>query len=315
MNLAHLHLLLNHFPTVGTVIGLGLFLYALISRNEDLKRVSLGVFFVIALVTIPAYLSGNAAQEVIAERPGISQIMIERHQDAALLGLLLMQITGTFAWIGLWQFRRKARLANWNLAAVLLLSIVTVGLMANAANVGGEIGHPEIRPAQETTAAGETAASPAFLSSTWISTVVNEKPWVWPASETLHFIGLFIIFGVVLIVNLRMLGMMKSVSFAALHALIPLGIVGFGINLATGMLFFIATPQQYTQNPAFYWKIILMLLAGANVLYLTVFDETWALKAGDDAPLTSKLIAGSTIFLTIGVIYFGRMLPFIGNSF
>jgi hypothetical protein len=109
--------------------------------------------------------------------------------------------------------------------------------------------------------------------------------------------------------------MMKNVSFAALHGLIPLGIAGFGINMITGMLFFVATPEQYTHNTAFHWKIILMLLAAADVLYLTVFDETWALKAGDEAPLTSKLIAGSTILLTIGVIYFGRMMPFIGNSF
>jgi hypothetical protein len=131
----------------------------------------------------------------------------------------------------------------------------------------------------------------------------------------LHFIGLFVIFGVVLIVNLRLLGLMRSISFEALHGLIPLGIAGFVVNLFTGMLFFIATPGQYTQNPAFYWKVVLMVIAGANVLYLTVFDDAWVLRSGDDAPFTGKFVAAATICMTIGVIYFGRMLPFIGNSF
>ncbi len=97
--------------------------------------------------------------------------------------------------------------------------------------------------------------------------------------------------------------------------MLPLGILGFAINSMTGMLFFIATPGQYTQNVAFFWKIVLVMLAGVNLLYLTMFDEPWALGPGDDAPLTSKVIAASAIFLWIGVIYCGRMLPFIGNSF
>jgi len=80
------------------------------------------------------------------------------------------------------------------------------------------------------------------------------------------------------------------------------------------MVFFITTPTQYTQNVAFYWKIVFMLLAGINVLYLT-FDESWTLPEGVDAPLTAKVVAGAGIFLWLGVIFFGRMLPFIGNSF
>jgi hypothetical protein len=310
MNLAYLHLLLNHVPTVGLGIGLGLFLAALIGKNDDLKRVSLEVFVVIALLALPAYLSGNAAQETIAGLPEVSEALIAAHQDAALVAFVFMMITGASAWIGLWQFRRISRPARGNLSAVLVLAIVTVGLMARAATIGGEIRHPEIRSGPDITA----TEGPVGLSASTASFVVGET-WVWPASETLHFIGLCLVFGVILLVNLRMLGMMKSVSVAALHRLLPWAIVGFGINAITGMLFFIGAPQQYTQNVAFYWKIVLMLLAGGNVLYLTVFDRVRAVGPGDDAPLTDKVIAASAIFLWIGVIYCGRMLPFIGNAF
>jgi len=311
MNLAHLHLLINHFPTIGTILGLGLFIVSLAGESDDLKRASLAIFFVIALLSLPTYMSGNAAEQAIKGRDGVSAALMETHRDAALPALVFMEITGLVAWLGLWQFRRASRPARWNVAAVLFLSIVTVGLMAKAADIGGEIRHPEIGSGLETT----TGSGTAWLKTASIASFVVGRPWVWPASETLHFIGLALLLGIVLVVNLRMLGIGRNLSFAALHRLLPWGILGFSINSITGMLFFIATPEQYTQNVAFHWKMVLLLLAGVNVLYFTVFDEPWALQAGDDAPLASKVIAASAIFLWVGVIYCGRMLPFIGNSF
>ena len=132
----------------------------------------------------------------------------------------------------------------------------------------------------------------------------------------LHFIGLCFLFGVVLIVNLRMLGIGKTMlSFAALHQLLPLGMLGFALNLTTGMVFFIAAPQQYTTNPVFYWKVVFILLAGINVLYFMLMDEPWRVEAGEDAPLRAKLVAASAIFLWVGILFFGHMLPFLGNAF
>jgi len=58
-----------------------------------------------------------------------------------------------------------------------------------------------------------------------------------------------------------------------------------------------------------------VLLAGMNALYLTMFKQVWDVAPGDDAPMTGKVIAASAIFLWAGVLYFGRMLPYIGNSF
>jgi len=102
-------------------------------------------------VTIATYMTGNAAQSAIARSPGVSKSLIETHEGAALVGLAFMEMTGAFAWLGLWQFRRTSRVAGWNLSVILLLSIVTFGLMARAANIGGEIRHPEIASGQETT--------------------------------------------------------------------------------------------------------------------------------------------------------------------
>ena len=76
MNLAHLHLLLNHFPTIGMMIGLGVFVTAIATKSDDVKRVGLGIFFLIALLSIPTFATGTAAQLALANTPGISISMI-----------------------------------------------------------------------------------------------------------------------------------------------------------------------------------------------------------------------------------------------
>jgi uncharacterized membrane protein len=304
MNPAHLHLLLNHFPTIGFGIGLGLFLVSLVVKSNDLRQASLIVFVGIALLSIPTYLSGNAAHFVIKDQPEVSESLIATHQDAALLALGFMEITGLLAWFELWRSRHIKHPIRWNLAAVLVLSVVTFGLMAKAANIGGEIRHPEIRAVEESTAWPKAAVMAAAF--------VIDNPWVWPIAEIFHFIGLCLLFGVVLLVNLRLLGIIRHVSFDAVYQLLPWGILGFAINFASGMLFFIAVPDQYTQNTGFYWKMGLLLLAAVTILYPTVFEEVSALKAEEDAPLQSKIIAASSILLWVAVIFLGRYLPYIG---
>ena len=311
MNLAHVHLLLNHFPTVGFGIGLGLFLAALFAKSEDLKRTSLMIFVAMAMLSFATYVSGNAAQMVIKGREGVSDALIKAHQDAALLAFIFMEITGALAWLALWQYRQSSRTQTWTVVTVLVLSIVSFGLMAQAANLGGEIRHPEIVPA------GDAGASsrPEFLeTATIVASFVIDNPWVWPGSETLHFIGLSLLFGIVLMINLRMLGLIRSVPFAAMHRLLPWGMLGLAINTATGMLFFIAKPEQYTYNIAFQWKVVFLLLSGANLLFLTVFDGAWVFEEGDEPAVPVKLLAACSIFLWVGVIFFGRMLPYIGSE-
>jgi hypothetical protein len=157
-----------------------------------------------------------------------------------------------------------------------------------------------------------------WLKSTDLSWAVRHFPWIWPACETLHFIGLAMLIGAVGLLDLRMLGVAKGLPVAALHRLIPWGVAGFIINAITGFLFFAGDPFQYINNIAFGLKILFILVAGLNMaaFYLFgVFRVAEALGPGDDAPLSAKLIAGSSLFLWVGVMYLGRMLPFIGNAF
>jgi uncharacterized membrane protein len=248
---------------------------------------------------------------MLSKNSDVSKTMVDAHETAAFEALGVMELTGALAWLGLWQRRRLSHFPQGTLAAVLLAGLVTFGLMARAADIGGEIRHSEIRIG----AAPVETATAQPLARVIGDAMVNLK-WGWPASETVHFIGLSLLFGVVLLVDLRMLGFMKRIPYSTLHRLLPWGVLGFGVNVVTGILFFIgAPPDFYVNNPVFIWKLVLILVAGANALYFTVFEQAWRLEAGDSAPLTAKVAAAAGIFLWVGVIFCGQMLPFFGHSF
>jgi hypothetical protein len=243
----------------------------------------------------------------IGESARATLSLVQTHEGAAFLALTLMEITGALAWLALWQFRRTSRLSNGMAGALLVLSFATIGVTALAANVGGHISHPEIREKVEvTTFAGHMART--------FGNFVRDTPWAWTSAETVHFVGLSLLIGVLLLINLRMLGFMKQIPFDALDRLLPWAMLGFAVNTMSGMLFFAASAHSYVGNPAFYWKLVFVVLGGVNVLYFT-FDRTWAQEPGREAPTLSKLAAACAMFLWVGVMYWGSMLPFIGQAF
>ena len=304
MNLAHVHLLLNHVPTIGFGFGIGLLVASLVRDSADLRRASYVVFFVVALVAIPTYLSGNAADFVLRTEGKLQQDVVTAHQNAAMLALIPMEIAGLVSWLALWQSRR------WQQPVVLALSIVTFVLMARAANIGGQIRHPEI------VAAGAAASAPSWPNPAAMgAALVLDHPWVWPICEVFHFVGLCLLFGVTLLVNLRLAGFISGFPLAEVNRLLPWAVTGLAINVITGMLFFLAVPEQYTQNSAFTWKMGLVLLGGLSLLYPTMFDEEPD-STGDilHAAMTRRLIGVCSVAIWIGVIFFGRYLPYLGTE-
>jgi hypothetical protein len=302
VNLAHLHLLLNHVPTIGFGFGIGLLAASVVRASEDLKRASYVVFFGVALVAIPAYLSGNAAEFILKGERELPEGVVAAHQNAAMLALIPMEIVGLMGWLALRRFRR------WHQLAVLVLSIAAFLLMARAANIGGQIRHPEILAA-ESPAYAPAWPSPAAMGAAF----VLDNPWVWPICEVLHFVGLCLLFGVMLLVNLRMVGFITGVALADVNRLLPWAMAGLGINIITGMLFFLAAPEQYTQNGAFVWKMGLVVLGGLSLLYPAMFDQEHASTSDRmHAPLTRKVVGACSLVIWIGVIFFGRFLPYLG---
>jgi|SRR5580704_11164349 len=316
MNFPELHLLLNHFPIIGTIIGLGLFVISLGGKSQDLRRASLIILSAMALLALPVFFSGPGAEGAIKKLPGVSEALIERHHGAAMLALLFMEMTGALSLVELWKSHERPRAAhwNWNLSAVLLLSIVTAGLMARVGNTGGDIRHPEIG-VRNADGAETTTISRIVRrfepSADGFAELMTTSKWWWAFMMDMHFVGLAVLIGTVGMLDLRMLGFARQIPIAALHGLIPWAMAGFALNLVTGVLAFTGMSQYYTYDWAFWFKMLAILLLGLNVaaFYLTgAFESVESMGPGENAPLLAKLIAGSSLLLWIAVITLGRYI-------
>ncbi len=146
MNWIHLHLALNHIPVVGSLGLLLLFATALIRRSAELQRVSLWAFVLLTLVTIPIKYTGDRTFESVMGQRGFPDAPIETHEQAADQATSAIFLAGVLAAVGLVLSRGQRALAAWLKGLLLVSALVTVLLMARAANLGGQIRHPEIHP-------------------------------------------------------------------------------------------------------------------------------------------------------------------------
>jgi hypothetical protein len=155
-----------------------------------------------------------------------------------------------------------------------------------------------------------------WLATTELSKMVTMHAWIWPLAETLHFIGMALLVGTIGLLDLRMLGVARRLPLGPLHDLVPWGVAGFFLNVITGFIFYAGDPFQYFPNPTFWWKMGFIGLAGLNILafYLFVYEKIADLGPGADCPLAAKVVGGVSLLLWCGVMYFGRMLPFIGGE-
>jgi hypothetical protein len=156
-----------------------------------------------------------------------------------------------------------------------------------------------------------------WLQATWLSQAIVASMWVWPFAETLHFVGLALVLGIAGFFDTRLIGWFRQVPVGAAHALMPYAIGGFLLNLVTGTIFFIGHPEQYVHNVAWWWKVGFLALAGANAL---VFERVASARVlplgpGEDTPPIAKIIGAVSLAAWVGVLYWGRMLPFIGDAY
>ena len=150
----------------------------------------------------------------------------------------------------------------------------------------------------------------AFGHDSGVFALMNTA-WAWPIAESLHFIGLSMLLGTIGIVDLRLLGLAKSIALPDLHRITRVGIFGFAINVVTGVAFFVSAPDQYLYNPAFQLKVACMLLAAANVVAFYAYAWPRVRSApGSEAPMSAKLCAVVSLTAWMGVIVFGRLITF-----
>ncbi len=145
MNATHLHLILTHFPIVGTIIGIGILIYGLFLKKLEIQKVALATFILMALLTIPVFLTGEEAGETVENIAAISEQLIENHEELAEKAIWLMGLLGLLSIISLFAIFKKLSFAKTITLVTLIVSLVTFGVFAQVGNLGGQIRHSEIR--------------------------------------------------------------------------------------------------------------------------------------------------------------------------
>ncbi len=145
MNTAHFHLLLNHFPVLGTLMGSGLLLWGILKKQHNIRSAAAVLLTLMAIIAIPVYLTGEPAEETVEKLPGVSEAMVNLHEDAATIAIWLMGITGIVSLIAFFLAQQKRKTANTVFATAFILSAISFAAMARTGYYGGQIRHTEIQ--------------------------------------------------------------------------------------------------------------------------------------------------------------------------
>ena len=145
MNQAHFHLLINHLPIMGTVVGVLVLLGGYVLKNQTVKRTALGIFILSSIGIIPARYTGEGAEDVVEDLPGISRKLIHNHEDfAALFGWSLLAVA-ILSLIAIYLDLKNKNTSKIFYLLTMVLAIITIVFAKQTATSGGEIRHTEIR--------------------------------------------------------------------------------------------------------------------------------------------------------------------------
>ena len=145
MNQAHLHLILNHFPIIGTIFSFIILLTGMLLNQPGIKRSGLGLFVLTGLMAIPAFLTGQGAEEVLKSIRQNPEVFEEPHEKLGEIAVWTCSIIGLIALIALLIENKYGSIFKILTISILILSLANGILMKNVGTSGGEIRHTEIR--------------------------------------------------------------------------------------------------------------------------------------------------------------------------
>lgn len=145
MNQAHLHLLFNHLPIIGTLIGLLTLIAGFLLGNHIVKRTAMGIFIFAAICAVPAILTGEGAEEVMERLPGLNGGFIKAHEEMAEIFIWLSSVLGISALATLFLDIKENALSKILYFATLAIALATMFVGQQVGTTGGEIRHTEIR--------------------------------------------------------------------------------------------------------------------------------------------------------------------------
>jgi len=145
MNDAHLHMVVNHFPIIGTIFGLGILIVGLFLKNKSIQHTAYVLFAIAAIFGFLSMNTGEVAEELVEELPNVGDEIIHENEEIAEKFVILLYLTGAVALLSLFMSVKNHAKAKFFAYATLILAIGTAVLSKNVGTSGGEIRHTEIR--------------------------------------------------------------------------------------------------------------------------------------------------------------------------
>jgi len=146
--------------------------------------------------------------------------------------------------------------------------------------------------------------------------IVNSYEWVWAVCQTIHYVGVSLIVGIIGTLDLRILGLFKSIPLAAFRPLVPWAIGAFIANLLTGIIFVMGKDSgtgYFFDNLSFRLKMLFVLLAFINLViykFTGLEERVYAIPAGGNATATAKAVSVFSLLAWVLIIFFGRTLQY-----
>ena len=154
----------------------------------------------------------------------------------------------------------------------------------------------------------------SFLESSQLAEKIRESLYLFPLIESCHVLGLTMVFGTIAIIDLRLLGIASTRrSFRKIASdVLRWTWAAFALTVATGSLMFITNAGVYYHNFFFRTKMVLLVLAGINMLAfeLTAARSKHQWDNERAAPLSGRTVAALSLLLWIAIIFLGRWTGF-----
>ncbi len=158
-----------------------------------------------------------------------------------------------------------------------------------------------------------------FVSNWPLAQYIAESSWAFPTFESIHVIAIVTVIGTIAVMDLRLLGVASANSAVTEMSrdTLPWTWGAFIVAFITGSLLFISKANDYTVNPFFLWKMVMVVIAGLNMAIFHLF--TWrTVKTWDsdcEVPLGGKIAGGLSLAFWIIVVVLGRAIGFTLDKF
>ncbi len=153
MNDAHLHMVVNHFPIIGTILAIGILIAGLVLKNSTIRNTSYFVFIIAAVFGILSMSTGEGAEELVKDMPDVGWKIIHEHEEIAEKLALLLDVIGVLSVVALYlNFKKnpKEKIVSLIILGIAIASLVVIQKVGTS---GGEIRHTEIREGSQNTSA------------------------------------------------------------------------------------------------------------------------------------------------------------------